>query len=464
MQQGVSYEVIVVLKLRNGSGAKGFGLSVILFYNNFCFEVQVKNLCKAVRKMMKGMTKSLPISKRMVYNSYLNVISKDGAEGIDGETIEMFNANLKGNLYKLWNRMTSGSYFPPPVRTVLIDKKQGGKRPLGIPTVSDRIAQGVAKDYLEPIMEKVFHSSSFGYRPGKSHHNALAQCRNNCIRYAWVLDVDIKGFFENLDHDKLMSLLRKHTHEKWVLMYVNRWLKAGVEQEDGSIAARTKGTPQGGVASPLLSNIYLHHAFDMWMQDTYPGKPFERFADDIIVHCSSKEEAESMLVRLKERMQEFALELHPDKTKIVYCRNYLRNEKHEHESFVFLSYSFQPRIIKDQFGRTNKLLIFSPAICQMAKKHINKRLREVFNDRMSDISLEVFARRLNPRIRGWINYYAKYHRDEAYAVFYRLNILIRKWIKNTYKIRGLAKIFKKYQQIQGVNPVMFYHWTLGVRA
>jgi RNA-directed DNA polymerase len=279
-----------------------------------------------------------------------------------------------------------------------------------------------------------------------------------------VLDVDIKGFFENLDHAKLMSLLRKHTHEKWVLMYVNRWLKAGVEQEDGSIAARTKGTPQGGVASPLLSNIYLHHAFDMWMQDNYPGKSFERFADDIIVHCGSKEEAESMLVRLKERMEEFALELHPDKTKIVYCRNYLRKEKHEHESFVFLSYSFQPRIIKDQFGRTNKLLVFSPAICQMAKKHINKRLREVFKDRMSDISLEEFARRLNPRIRGWINYYAKYHRDEAYAVFYRLNVLIRKWIKNTYKIRGLAKIFNKYQEIQSVNPVIFYHWTLGVRA
>ena len=400
----------------------------------------------------------------MVYNSYLNVISKDGAEGIDGETIEMFNANLKGNLYKLWNRMTSGSYFPPPVRTVLIDKKQGGKRPLGIPTVSDRIAQGVVKDHLEPMMEKVFHPSSFGYRPGRSQHNALAQCRDNCIRYAWVLDIDIKGFFDNLDHDILMLLLQKHSREKWVLMYVKRWLKAGVEQEDGSIAARTKGTPQGGVASPLLSNIYLHHAFDMWMQNNYPDKPFERFADDIIVHCASKEEAEIMLLRLKERMQEFALELHPDKTKIVYCRNYLRNEKHEHESFVFLGYSFQPRIVRDKFGRSKKILTFSPAICQIAKKHITKRLREIFNDRMSNISLEEFAVRLNPRIRGWINYYAKYHRDETHKVFYRFNILIRKWIKNTYKIRGLAKIFEKYKQIQNVNPDLFYHWKLGVRA
>ena len=414
--------------------------------------------------MMKEMTKSLPISKRMVYNSYLKVISKDGAEGIDGESIDMFNANLKGNLYKLWNRMTSGSYFPPPVRTVLIDKKQGGKRPLGIPTVSDRIAQGVVKDYLEPSMEAVFHPSSFGYRPGRSPHHALAQCQDNCIKYAWVIDVDIKGFFDNIDHDKLLWLLRKHTNERWVLMYVKRWLKAGVEQEDGSIVARTKGTPQGGVASPLLSNVYLHHAFDMWMQENHPYKPFERFADDIIIHCQSKEEAEDMLTRLRQRMQEYALELHPEKTKIVYCKNYLRNEKHEHESFVFLSYSFQSRTVRDKFGRNKRLLTFSPAICQMAKKHINKEIRTVFKDRMSDVSLEEFARRLRPKIIGWVNYYAKYGKDETYKVFYRLNILIRKWIKNTYKIRGLAKIFDKYRKIQNANPEMFYHWKLGVKA
>lgn len=370
---------------------------------------------------MKEMTKSLPITKEMVYNSYLKVISNEGAEGIDGESIEMFNADLRSNLYKLWNRMTSGSYFPPPVRTVLIDKKQGGKRPLGIPTVSDRIGQGVAKDYLEPIMEAVFHSSSFGYRPGRSQHNALAQCRSNCIKYAWVLDVDIKGFFDNLSHEILMKLLRKHTQEKWVLMYVERWLKAGVEQEDGSITARTKGTPQGGVASPMLSNVYLHHAFDMWMQENFAYRPFERFADDIVIHCKTKEEAEAMLFKLQERMKEYALELHPDKTKIVYCKNYLRKERHEHESFVYLSYSFQPRMVTSRKEIGEGVLIFSPAICQMAKKYITKRLKEVFNYRMSDVSLEEFAKRLNPRIRGWINYYAKYHRDETYKVFYRLN-------------------------------------------
>jgi len=230
--------------------------------------------------MREEMTKSLPVSKRMVWESYLKVVSKNGGAGIDRESIEVFDANMAGNLYKLWNRMTSGSYFPPPVRTVFIPKKQGGLRPLGIPTVSDRIAQGVVKDYLEPSMEAIFHNSSFGYRPGRSAHDALVQCQRNCIQKAWVLDVDIKGFFDNISHSIMMELLGQHTQEKWVLMYVERWLKAGVEQEDGSIAARTKGTPQGGVISPLLANIYLHHAFDKWMDETHPQCSFERYADD----------------------------------------------------------------------------------------------------------------------------------------------------------------------------------------
>jgi group II intron reverse transcriptase/maturase len=238
--------------------------------------------------MMKEMTKSLPISKRMVYNSYLKVTAKDGSAGIDKQSIEAFNENMSANLYKIWNRMTSGSYFPPPVRTVFIPKKQGGTRALGIPTVSDRIAQGVVKDYIEPSVEQVFHSSSFGYRPGRSAHDAIKQCQDNCIKYAWVIDVDIKGFFDNINHDLMLELLQQYTQEKWVLMYAERWLKAGVEQEDGSIAARTKGTPQGGVISPLFANIYLHHALDKWMDEDATTKPFERYADDIVIHCRSK--------------------------------------------------------------------------------------------------------------------------------------------------------------------------------
>ncbi len=296
------------------------------------------------------MTKSLPISKRMMHDSYLKVIAKDGGAGIDKQSIDMFNEDLKDNLYKLWNRMTSGSYFPPPVRTVFIPKKQGGKRPLGIPTVGDRIAQGVVKDYLKLSLETIFHSSSFGCRPGRSAHDAIKQSKDNCNKYAWVIDVDMKGFFDNISHEIMPQLLRQHTQEKWMLLYAECWLKAGVEQDDKSVMARTKGTPHGCVISPLLANLYLHHGFDKWMEEVYPRNPFERYADDIVIHCSSKEEAEKLLEELKTRMQEYELELHPEKTKIVYCKKYQRHDRNDNESFTFLSYSFQPRTIKSKFG------------------------------------------------------------------------------------------------------------------
>lgn len=267
------------------------------------------------------MTKSLHFSKRMVWNSYQKVVEKGGSAGIDRESITMFSEKLGDSLYKLWNRMTSGSCFPPPVRTVLIAKKQSGQRPLGIPTVSDRIAQGVVKDYLEPSMETIFHNSSLGFRPGRSAHEALVQCQTNSRHYGWVLDVDIKGFFNNISHGIMMRLLHQHTEEKWVLLYMERWLKAGVEQTNGSIAARTKGTPQGGVISPLLSNLFLHHAFDTRMAMNHQQNPFERCTDDMVIYCRSKKEAKQMQEQLNKRMGEFELTLHPEKTKIVYCRN-----------------------------------------------------------------------------------------------------------------------------------------------
>jgi RNA-directed DNA polymerase len=410
------------------------------------------------------MTKSLPVSKRMVWESYLKVVSKDGGAGIDGQSIEMFDANRTGNLYKLWNRMTSGSYFPPPVRTVFIPKKQGGLRPLGIPTVSDRIAQGVVKDYIEPSIEAIFHHSSFGYRPGRSAHDALVQCHKNCIEKAWVLDVDIKGFFDNISHSIMMELLEEHTKEKWVLMYVERWLKAGVEQENGDIAARTKGTPQGGVISPLLANIYLHHAFDKWMDNTHPQCPFERYADDIVIHCSSKKEAEQMLEELKVRMQEFELTLHPEKTKIVYCKNYYRIEKHDNESFTFLSYSFQPRTIDDQFGRQKHLIVFAAAICTAAKVSIRSALKEVLCTKRGSHTIEYLADKLNPKIRGWLNYYSRFGSKKAYSVFYYLNGLLREWIKDIFRIQGKGKVYQKYNSILEENPELFYHWKLGIKA
>jgi len=411
---------------------------------------------------MKEMTKSLPVSKRMVYNSYMKVCDKNGSAGIDKESIEMFNENLSGNLYKIWNRMTSGSYFPPPVRTVFIPKKQGGERPLGIPTVSDRIAQGVVKDYLEPVMEAVFHNSSFGYRPGRSAHDALRQCHENCVSKAWVLDVDIKGFFDNISHHIMLQLLQQHTQEKWVLLYVERWLKAGVEQKDGSITARIKGTPQGGVASPLLANTYLHHAFDMWMDEENPQCPFERYADDIVVHCGSKEEAEQMLNKLRTRMEQYELTLHPEKTRIVYCKNYQRNENNDNESFTFLSYSFQPRARRDKFGRKKTFFVFSGAISNAAKTSIREAIRGVMKPRWSQQTLEWFAEKLNPKIRGWINYYTRFNRHEALEVFSYLNELIRKWLKNKYKLRSCKSVYVKYKTIQQENAELFYHWKLGI--
>ena len=410
------------------------------------------------------MTKSLPISKRMVYESYLKVIDKDGSAGIDKQSIEMFNEDLSDNLYKLWNRLTSGTYFPPPVRTVFIPKKQGGERALGIPTVSDRIAQGVVKDFLEPSLEAIFHKSSFGYRPQRSAHDAIGQCVENCIKYAWVIDVDIKGFFDNISHEMMLRLLSQYTDEKWIMLYAERWLKAGVEQKDGSIQLRTKGTPQGGVISPLFANLYLHAGFDQWMEEKNPQSPFERYADDIVIHCSSKLEAEQLLEKLKTRMQEYELELHPEKTKIVYCKNYQRKEMHDNKSFTFLGYSFQPRTIKDRFGRGKRLLVFNAAISQQAKSSIREKLRNVMSVRWSNQTLQWFAGKLNPKIRGWINYYAKFGQHDAYDVFYYLNELIRKWMKNKYKLRAKGWTYEKYRKIQSENPGMFYHWRLGIKA
>lgn len=410
--------------------------------------------------MNEEKTKSFPVSKRMVYDSYLKVMSKNGCAGIDGQSIEMFEAEMSKNLYKLYNRMASGSYFPPPVRTVIISKKQGGFRPLGIPTVGDRIAQGVMKDYLEPAMDKLFHNSSFGYRPGRSAHDALAQCHANCVRYSWVIDVDIKGFFDNLSHEKLLELLKAHTQQKWVLLYVARWLKAGIEQEDGSIEERTKGTPQGGVISPLLSNLYLHHGFDEWMDKEHAGNPFERYADDIVIHCNSKEEAENLLTALRQRMSEYSLTLHPEKTKVVYCKNYQRTEKHEEISFTFLSYTFRPRGVRDKFGRKKQILMFNGAISNAAKVSIRKGIQKVFNPRWSQRSLESFANVLNPKIRGWIGYYSRYYRNMVLNVFHYLDRLVVRWIGNKYKLTSVRKCVARFKTFRNEQSDLFYHWRL----
>ena len=247
-------------------------------------------------------------------------------------------------------------------------------------------------------------------------------------------------------------------------MYAERWLKAGVEQEDGSIMGRTKGTPQGGVISPLFANIYLHHAFDKWMDESYPKNPFERYADDIVIHCHSKGEAEQLLMQLERRMQMFELTLHPEKTKIVYCKNYQRTEKHDNESFTFLSYSFQPRRKRDKFGRKKTFFVFSGAISNVAKTTIRESIRAILIPRWTDQTMEGFAKLLNPKIRGWVNYYTKFYRQEMLKVFCYLNERIRKWIKNKYKLRSCKSVYVKYKAIQRGQPVLFYHWQLGIKV
>ena len=413
----------------------------------------------------KKTTKSLPVSKRMVYDSYLKVIKNGGGAGIDKESIEKFNERQSNNLFKIWNRMASGSYYPPALRTVFIPKKQGGLRPLGIPTVGDRIAQGVVKDYLEPILEPVFHNSSYGYRPGRSAHHAIVQCEENCKKYGWVVDVDIKGFFDNINHGMLMQLVRHHTGEKFVLLYVERWLKAGVEQEDGSIVGRTKGTPQGGVISPLLANLYLHHAFDKWMQKEYPQCPFERYADDIVIHCNSKEESAQLLELLKERMSKAELTLHPEKTKIVFCKNYKRPGNDDKESFTFLGYSFQPRTKKDFYGRKKTYLSFSGAISREAKTRIREVVRTIVHPKrmMNDIGIISTCVDLNPKIIGWVNYYAKLNKDETLKVFYYVNTLMKLSMKYIYKLKSQDAIDKAYKQLQKEYPRLLHHWRLGIK-
>ncbi len=331
----------------------------------------------------------------------------------------------------------------------------------GLPTVRDRIAQGVAKDYLEPILEPLFHVNSFGYRPGRSAHDALVQCNHNCIKHPWVVDLDIKGFFDNISHEWMMKFLKHHTSEKWVLLYAERWLKAGIEQADGRITPREKGTPQGGVISPLFANLYLHHAFDMWMGVYFASNPFERYADDIIVHCNSKEEAERVLSSIRERLQRFELELHPEKTKLVYCKNYLRKEQHEHNSFTFLSYSFQPRGKRSSKG-PNRFQAFTAAICCKAKAFIRERIREVFHPRITQLPLEFTAVKLNPKIRGWLNYYCRFNPRETHDVFLYLNDLIRRWLAKKHRLRSKKSIAIKYQNYVSLNKGLFVHWQKGI--
>lgn len=404
--------------------------------------------------------KSFSISKKIVWEAYERVKANQGAAGVDAESIEVFEQDLTNNLYRIWNRMSSGTYFPPPVRTVAIPKKDGGERRLGIPTVADRIAQTVAKLYLEPMVEPSFHPDSYGYRPRKSALDAVGSARQRCWRYAWVIDLDIRGFFDNLDHELVLRAVRKYTQCSWILLYLRRWLEAPAQLEDGTLVPRTKGTPQGGVVSPLVANIFLHLAFDDWMRRVHPGVPFERYADDIVAHCGTEAQAQQVLESIRRRLAQCRLEVHPGKTRIVYCKDDDRSRGYPQERFDFLGYTFRPRRSKNRWGKF--FINFTPAVSSRAATKMRQDMRRWRLPRRSDKAIDDLARMWNPVLRGWIQYYGRFYRSALYPVFRHLNSLLVRWAMRKYK--RLRHHHRRAEHwLGGVakrEPRLFAHWHL----
>ena len=366
--------------------------------------------------------KPFMIDKRQVYEAYKAAKSNKGAAGVDGQTIEQFEADLGGNLYKIWNRMSSGSYFPAPVRAVAIPKKTGGERILGVPTVGDRIAQMVVKQLIEPDLDPIFLADSYGYRPRKSALDAVGVTRERCWKYDWVLEFDIKGLFDNLPHELLLKAVRKHVKCKWALHYIERWLTAPMEKE-GLIIERTRGTPQGGVISPILSNLFLHYAFDLWVTRTHPGLPWCRYADDGLVHCRSEQEAEALKAELQTRLAECGLEMHPTKTKIVYCKDGKRKGRYPNVTFDFLGYQFRPRKVRS--SRNNELFCsFTPAVSPSALKTMRSTVRDLNIRQRTMRSLDDIASMFNPLLRGWIGYYGRYNRAALETMLRHVNLTL----------------------------------------
>lgn len=412
-------------------------------------------------KLKQG--KPFDISKMAVWNAYEKVKANQGAAGVDGESIAEFERDLKGNLFKLWNRMSSGTYFPPPVRAVEIPKAAGkGVRVLGVPTVTDRIAQTVVRSYLEPEVEPLFHPDSYGYRPGRSALDAVGTCRERCWRSDWVIDLDIRAFFDSLDHDLVLKSVSKHTSLAWVLLYVRRWLSAPLQMPDGTLAARDRGTPQGSAISPLLANLFLHYAFDSWLAREHPYVSFERYADDAVVHCSSRAQAVHVLKAITDRMAQVGLELHPDKTRIVYCKDADRRGSHEHEQFDFLGYTFRPRLSKSKHG--NFFVNFSPAVGTNAKKAIGAEIRSWRINRRSDKALGDLARMFNPIVQGWINYYGRFYRSMLYPILRRIDDYLVRWAMQKYKPlhRRADRARRWLRTVARRASRLFAHWRLGV--
>jgi RNA-directed DNA polymerase len=381
---------------------------------------------------------------------------------VDHQSLESFERDLKNNLYRIWNRLSSGSYFPLAVKAVPIPKKSGGTRVLGVPTVSDRIAQTVVKVALEPILEPVFDENSFGYRPGRSAHDALAITRKRCWHYDWVVEFDIRGLFDNINHDLLMKALRHHCKCRWVLLYTERWLRAPLQQQDGSLIERSQGTPQGGVVSPILANLFLHYAFDAWVRRELPGVPFCRYADDGLLHCKSRRHAEYVLRRISERFRQCGLEVHPEKSGIVYCKDVHRSEEHSRISFDFLGYTFRPRRCVDKRGWIHPN--FLPAISRSSLKEINRCLRSWHIQLKNEKTLLDLSHMLNPVLRGWHAYYGRFYPSALRRLWRNLNQYLVRWVRRKLKRFSWHKkrAWQYLNRLARANPHLFVHWQLGV--
>jgi RNA-directed DNA polymerase len=412
----------------------------------------------------KQQDKPFDISKWAVWEAYQRVKANKGAAGVDEVSISEFEQNRDKHLYRIWNRLSSGSYFPPPVKAVEIPKPGGkGVRILGVPTIADRVAQTVARMYLEPKVEPIFHPDSYGYRPKRSALDAVGACRERCWRTDWVIDLDIKKFFDSVSHDLVLKAVAYHTDQKWILLYVRRWLQAPLQQQDGMLVARDRGTPQGSAISPLLANMFMHYAFDMWMVREYPNLKFERYCDDAVVHCISEQQALEVREAIAERLAQVGLELHPDKTRIVYCKDADRRGDHEVTSFTFLGYTFRPRLAKNKWGK--HFVNFLPAVSRDAVTAMGREIRSWHIAKRSDKSLTDLARMFNNIVQGWINYYGRFYKSMLYPLFKRLNRALMRWACRKYKRlkRRERRAMHWLAEVARRAPGLFAHWRFGVR-
>jgi group II intron reverse transcriptase/maturase len=408
---------------------------------------------------LKSSGKSFEISKWEVQEAYEKVKANRGAPGVDGCSIKDFEKDLRNNLYRIWNRMSSGSYFPPPVRAVEIPKSHGGGvRVLGVPTVADRIAQTVVARRLEAKVEPIFHQDSYGYRPGRSALDAVAACRKRCWEYAWVIDLDIQKFFDSVSWDLTVKAVQAHTDLPWVVLYVQRWLEAPVQLPDGTLQQRDRGTPQGSAISPVLANLFMHYAFDMWMAREHPGVPFERYADDGVVHCVSESQAQRLREAIANRMREVGLRLHPDKTEVVCCKDGNRPLTYEHTSFTFLGFTFRARKAIDRNGE--RFTAFLPAISKEALKKISGEVRRWRLHRQVGRTFAELARAINPIVRGWMQYYGAFYRTALHPLLKRINAYLMRWIRKKFKrLRTFKKAYACWRRITRQHPRAFAHWV-----